>query len=151
MVSQCKLKCTSKFNDEEKQLIFSKLYNGKPKNAEDTFLQDLMETKAIVRRRKRVADGDELNAKPRTAHFQYFVQKIEEQVPVCKQAFLNLYAISHFRVQRLNMLLSKGESPKDMRGKHNTRPTSVTAETRTKMQMHIDSFPYKISHYGERH
>lgn len=128
----------------------SRLYDGKPKNEQDTFLQGLMETKPIVRRRRRVADSDERNAKPKTAHFQYFVQKNEERVPVCKRAFLNLYAISHFRVQRLNMLLSKGESPKDMRGKHNTRPTSITAESRIKMKMHIDSFPYKTTHYGAK-
>lgn len=107
-----------------------------------------MERKLIVRRRKRVTE--EHSTKPKTAHFQYFVKKNEERVPVCKQAFLNLYAISHFRVQRLNMLLSKGESPKDMRGKHNNRPTSIIAESRLKIKIHIDSFPYKTSHYGTK-
>lgn len=63
---------------------------------------------------------------------------------------MNLYAISHFRVQRLNLLLSKEESPKYTRGKHNNRPFSVTEESKLKIKMHIESFPYKISHYATK-
>lgn len=87
-----------------------------------------------------MADGDELNAKPKTAHFQFFAQKLEERVLVCKQAFLNLYVLSHFHEQRPNIFVSKTESPKDMRGKNNASPTSVTGETRTKKKMLINQF-----------
>lgn len=145
---RCKMKCTSKFTDDEKKLIFSKLYDGKPKNEQDTFLQGLIEAKPVARRRKRIVDQNKIQ--PKTAVFHYFIKKNEERLPVCKQAFMNLYAISHFRVQRLTLLLNRGESPKDMRGKHNNRPSSVTAESRNKIKSHIESFPYKISHYATK-
>lgn len=38
-----KQKCTTKFTVEEKIILNSKLYDGRPKNGRDTFLQGLME------------------------------------------------------------------------------------------------------------
>ncbi|KAK9702452.1 hypothetical protein QE152_g29942 [Popillia japonica] len=147
----CKLKCMSKFTDEEKHHILSKLYDGKPKNEQDTrarFLQGLIESKPVERHRKRVAD--ENKTKPKVASFKYHIINNHERIPVCKQAFLNMYSISNFRVQRLNLLLVNGESPKDMRGKHNNRPTSITEDLRVKIKRHIESFPYKTSHYATK-
>lgn len=145
---RCKLKCMSKFTDEEKHHILSKLYDGKPKNEQDTFLQGLIESKPVERHRKRVAD--ENKTKPKVASFKYHIINNHERIPVCKQAFLNMYSISNFRVQRLNLLLVNGESPKDMRGKHNNRPTSITEDLRVKIKRHIESFPYKTSHYATK-
>ncbi|KAJ8960386.1 hypothetical protein NQ314_006076 [Rhamnusium bicolor] len=86
------MKCTSKFTNEEKNLIISKLYDGKPKNEQDTFLQGLIETKSIVRRRKRIAG--EKNAKPRAASFQYYVMKNHERILASGTKLFNILHIS---------------------------------------------------------
>lgn len=91
---RCKLKFTSKFTDEEKNVIILELYDGQPSNEHDTYLQGIMERKLIARRRKGVTD--EHSMKSEIAPFQYLDKKNEEQVPVCKRTFPNFYAILYF-------------------------------------------------------
>lgn len=132
--------------NEEQREIMLKLYDGRPKNEQDTFLQGLMEIKAIQRRRSRV----DKSTKQRCSNFVYFVIKNSERVPVCKQAFLSLYAVSHSRVQRLNTLLLAGQTPKDLRGLHNNRPRALCSEWIAKIKEHIECFPVKTAHYSAK-
>lgn len=133
-------------SDVERRAIMSKLYDGRPKNEQDTFLQGLMEAKAIQRRRSR--NGDPI--KQRSSNFLYFIMKDSDRVPVCKQAFMSLYAISHFRIQRLNTLLATGQSPRDLRGLHNNRPRALCDDWIVKVKNHIESFPVKTAHYSSK-
>lgn len=89
-------------------------------------IQGLIEAKAILSRRTGATD------KPKYASFQYFIKNNQKLVLVCRQAFMKLYAVSHIRVQRFNMLLNTGETPKNICGKHNSRLTLITEEFESK-------------------
>lgn len=106
----------------------------------------LMEANAVVRHRKR-KDSDLHN---RRATFSYFITKNGQRVPVCRQAFLSLHSVTSSRVARLNTLLLEGKSPKDLRGKHSNRPHALASENLAKIKEHIESFPYKTSHYSSK-
>nr|CAH7751890.1 unnamed protein product [Callosobruchus chinensis] len=73
-----------------------------------------------------------------------------KRVSVCKSAFMSLYAVSHFRIQRLNTLLCAGQSPRDLRGQHHNRPYAIKDEWLQKIKNHIESFPVKTSHYSNK-
>lgn len=146
LVDRCKRKCTEQFSNEEKAFIVSKLYDGRPKNEKDTFLQGLIEVKQVQRRRPRSED----NVKTRTHNFSYYVLKHSNRILVCKQASMSLHAISHIQVQRLTTLLAAGQSPKDLRGLHNNRPRTIPEAVVAKIKQHIEAFPLKTSHYSEK-
>lgn len=63
---------------------------------------------------------------------------------------MSLHALSQHRVQRLKDLLVKGKAPRDMRGKHNTRPHVLSRDNIEKINEHIRSFPVKSTHYGSK-
>ncbi|VEN42465.1 unnamed protein product, partial [Callosobruchus maculatus] len=65
----CKRKCMDLLSDQDKVEIMSRLYTGKPKNEQDTFLQGLMEARSIKRHRKRIAES----ANCRSSSFDYFI------------------------------------------------------------------------------
>lgn len=133
------------FTVSEKQTFISNFYDGKPKNEQDTYLMGLMEAVAVSRHRKRDGSKGE-----KTSTFKYHVVKEGIRVQVCKEAFLNLHCISNARVQRLNKLLVAGSTPKDLRGKHGTRPRAIDSEYLDMIKEHIRSFPYKTSHYSSK-
>nr|CAH7759427.1 unnamed protein product [Callosobruchus chinensis] len=120
----CKRKCIDHLTDQDKVEIMSKLYTEKPKNEQDTFLQGLMEARPIKRHRKRIAES----ASHRSSSFDYFIMHHNKRVSVCKSAFMSLYAVSHFRIQRLNTLLCAGQSPRDLGGQHHNRPYAIKDE-----------------------
>jgi hypothetical protein len=126
--------------------VIAKLYDGRPKNEHDTFLQGLIELKPIQRRRPR----SEESVKSTPTNFAYHVLKNSDRVLVCKQAFMSLHAISHIQVQRLTTLLAAGQSPKDLRGLHNNRPRAISDTIVLKIKEHIESFPLKTSHYSAK-
>ncbi|KAJ8961536.1 hypothetical protein NQ318_014788 [Aromia moschata] len=114
----CRNKCTEKFSDEEKAKIISDLYNGRPKDEQDSYLQSLIECVQINRRRPRKSQTD---ARLRISNFHYYIWKRNERIHVCKQAFVNLHGTNSKAVQRLSNLLRLGLSPEDRRGKHSVR------------------------------
>ncbi|VEN61902.1 unnamed protein product [Callosobruchus maculatus] len=143
---RCAQKCMQQFTEEEKKDVMSKLYNRTTKNEQDTYLQGLMEVRPIQRHRIRGAE----NKQERKSNFSYFVMKGPNRIPVCKQAFISLHAITHWQVQRLNTLLLAAKSPKDLRGRHNNRPRAICDEWTQKIKKHIDAFPVKVSHYSSK-
>lgn len=143
---RCKRQCTSKFTSEEKLAIISKLYAGQPKNEQDTFLMGCIESKPCERKRKRSVESNV--SKNNT--FLYFAYKESKRVPICKMAYMSLYALSQHRVQRLKEILVSGDSPYDMRGRHHTRPHVYPPDVIIKIKQHIESFPTNISHYSSR-
>nr|CAH7738844.1 unnamed protein product [Callosobruchus chinensis] len=90
----CKRKCMDHLTDQDKVELMSKLYTQKPKN-------ELMETRLIKRHKQRIGES----ASHRSLSSDYFIMHHNKRVSVCKSAFMSLYAISHFRIQRLNTWL----------------------------------------------
>lgn len=127
---------------DEKEGILTKLLNMQSKNEQDIYLMGLMEAKPVARRRKRCENS------VKTTTFVYSVKKNGNRIHVCKKAFLSLHAISNSRLQRLNTLLKAGNTPVDLRGKHNTRRHVKPPEYNTIIKDHIESFPSKTSHYS---
>nr|CAH7744541.1 unnamed protein product [Callosobruchus chinensis] len=100
----CKRKCMDHLTDQDKVELMSKLYTQKPKN-------ELMETRLIKRHKQRIGES----ASHRSLSSDYFIMHHNKRVSVCKSAFMSLYAISHFRIQRLNTWLCARRSPRDLR------------------------------------
>lgn len=72
-----------------------------------------------------------------------------KEVPVCYKAFLSLHGISAKRVQTLQKgLKTTGTAPKDMRGKHSSRPNKLSDVDLNSVIEHIGSFKGRKSHYS---
>jgi hypothetical protein len=70
---------------------------------------------------------------------------------VCKTAFINLHGITSARLRRIQIsLVMTGASPKDLRGRHKDRPTEYPTELLNLIEMHINSFQPRQSHYTRR-
>lgn len=52
----------------------------------------------------------------------FFISLIKgNKIPLCNKVFLNLHAVSNYRLQRLNTLSKSVNTSVDLRRKHNTR------------------------------
>nr|CAI5853397.1 unnamed protein product [Callosobruchus analis] len=110
-------------------------------------LQGLIEVKPIARRRGRLQDS----VKPKSASFQYFIlESSRMRTAVCKQGLMSVYAVTHIQIQRLTTLLVAGESPRDLRGRHNNRLRPKSDELLVKIREHIERFPRKTTHYASQ-
>lgn len=73
----------------DKENIIKTLYNGRPKNEQDTFLMSLIERYDVVRRRP-----SNKNSKQQESSFKYFAMKGTSRVEVCHNAYISLHAMS---------------------------------------------------------
>lgn len=139
---RCTRKCFDGMDDVIQADIISKLYSLESKNAQDTYLQSLIECHPVSRRRSR-KEGNT----PRSATFRYCVMVHATRKNVCKAAFMSLHGTTKKRVERLCKLLQRGLNPSDKRGYH-PNPRAVAGEELQKIHDHIVSFPVKETHYG---
>ncbi|XP_050314378.1 uncharacterized protein LOC126748889 [Anthonomus grandis grandis] len=140
----CKLKCFEKLTPAEQIHIMNKFRSFSTKNEQDIYLQGLLVSNNIKNRRPRKEE-----AKQRSSSFEYFVLVNTERRKVCKKAFLSLHGISSKLVQRLQLLLNLGKSPRDLRGLQNNRKT-VPGNIIQIVCEHISTFPVKHSHYASK-
>ncbi|GBP78544.1 hypothetical protein EVAR_61676_1 [Eumeta japonica] len=143
---KCIKKCTQQFSNIDRQAIMDTVYNGRPKNEQDTYLMSLIERSNIARRRQ----SDNENKKNRDSSFHYFAMKNTEKIKVCREAFSILYAVKNKHIFRLTRLITEGKPPEDQRGKHRNRGNSLPNEANVAIDQHIRSFPLKLSHYSNR-
>ncbi|CAG9784775.1 unnamed protein product [Diatraea saccharalis] len=143
---KCKKFCTLNFGVEERQDILLSLYNGRPKNEQDTFLMGLIKCSSVARRR-----SSNENRKKRDFTFTYFILSNAERIEVCRQAFSILYDIKNNAIFRLTTILSKGMQPQDRRGQHPNRGNSMPNDILLAIDEHIKSYPLKESHYSSKH
>ena len=85
----------SNMSQAEKASILTHLYQGAPKDQQDTYLIGLMECRELARRRPK----GETKQKNRTTTFSYFIRNGSERLSVCKTAFLNIHSITNSRLQ----------------------------------------------------
>lgn len=69
---------------------------------------------------------------------------------MCREGFASLHGIGVKRVRRISILKSEAKSPYDNRGKHLNRGNAKSEDIINNIDNHIQSFPYKISHYGRQ-
>ena len=100
----------------KKNAIICAVYDGRPKNENDTYLLVLID-RVDVQRHRPVSSESKQN----TSSFKYYAIKISSRVELCRKAFLSLHSISSKVVQRLTKLRETNQSPVDIRGKHKNR------------------------------
>jgi len=148
VICSCKWDCSNKIAESDLLNIFTKFYSLSSKDMQDMYLTGLMEC-SDVRRRRRHKTTD--HSRTRDSSFKYYVSVGKKRWHVCQVMFTSLFCISKKRLHRLQQCMAAGNTPADKRGKHNNRANKVPEETLSKIKSHIDSFPVKESHYGDKH
>ncbi|KAJ8883401.1 hypothetical protein PR048_015244 [Dryococelus australis] len=124
--------------------VFTKFHDIPTKHAQDIFLQGLIDIQDIKRRYAR----KEL-PRVNTAGCKYHLLVGSSQVIVRLKAFISGFGVTTKMVRRMTKLKQAGETPQDKRGK--SVSYSLPRTTKLKVKEHIESFPFKESHYcGEK-
>ena len=79
--------------------------------------------------------------------YTYKIKCGEFEKVVCREGFASLHGIGVKRVRRVAQLTAHGTTPNDKRGKHSKQATK-SDDIKLKIDAHITSFPYRVSHYG---
>jgi hypothetical protein len=134
---------------ETRQIILQNFNDMDTKNDQDSHLAGLITLKHISRRRSR--GTPEEGQKPHAASYLFKLRNQGHEIMVCKTAFINLHGITSARLRRIQIsLVMTGASPKDLRGRHKNRPTEYSTEPLNLIEMHINSFQPRQSHYTRR-
>lgn len=139
---RCRKNCFSNISEEDRLTIFNHFYNSySSKDAQDIFLQSLIDVEDVRRRRP---GGIEVK-KGREKSFRYNLMVGSQRREVWLSAFLAVLSVTKKRIRRLRTLKMEGKSPVDKRGKHTS--FSLPPDTKFKVHEHVESFPVKESHY----
>ncbi|XP_072400529.1 uncharacterized protein [Diabrotica undecimpunctata] len=141
---QCRFKCFEGISEETLDKIFTSFYEIGDKEQQDIYLGGLIQTRNVDRRRPKGGGGV-----PRGQTFLYKIKRGIFEKKVCKTAFMNIHAITKSRVERIaTHMASQIVGPKDMRGRHETRPNKIPDQIIKSIEDHINSFPRRKSHYS---
>lgn len=133
------------FNNEEKQSIIKRVYDGQPKNEMDVYLMGFIERHNVARHR-----ATKVDSRQNQSSFTFFAMKGNRRIQFCRNAFISLHAISNKAVSRLTNLLNANKSPIDGRGKHSNRPHVKPISVNSDIHDHIKSFPTYTTRYGSK-
>lgn len=131
-------------SEDERNVVYANFRSSETKNEQDLYLQSLISTVPVQRRRRR---KDESKKPDRGTNYQYEISTSNGKHKVCKKAFSTIHGVTFERIRRLTTLLSLGKTPQDKRGKQksgNAKPGWLLNTVRE----HIASFPTKLVHYG---
>lgn len=142
---RCKRKCFDRTSVLDRVSNLTKLYSIATKNEQDIFLQSLITCTDIERRRQRV--GVE-KTKNRIGRYNYCIEMSNKTFPVCKKAFMAIFAVKEKRIRRLSTLKHVGKLPHDGRGKEVGSRRAIDGVYCMKIEEHIKSFDVKSVHYG---
>lgn len=141
---QCRLKCSVKFNIEDRETCLKRFYSL-DKNAKNSLLFKSMSIQPVARHRHRS------NTKPSKNYtFKYMMTHNKQIVAVCKDAFCSLYQIGRKKVEKIQSSLKLGQSvpSPDKQGHHRNRPHKISNEVINCIVHHIKQFPAENSHYS---
>lgn len=138
----CRYKCSEKFDNEQRQKIFSSFYKLDI-NAKNALLFNSVTLKDVQRIKKGAK-------KRRSSTYEYYITCDRQSARVCKLAFGSLYQIGRKKIDYLQKRLANGSAapPPDMRGHHSNRPHKIPNEVCNYVIDHIKSFPSDESHYS---
>lgn len=132
IICKCAKKCHLKVTGDIVKFIWDNFYSMGSKNIQDTYLQTLIESKQVKRRRVPPAQpGADENLSDTLAQdininselfkknhsYTYNLRVQGSFLPVCKNIFFKVHGISADRVRRLCFLLLQNKTPEDRRGK----------------------------------
>ena len=98
-----------------------------------------------VKRRRKVKEDSTIN---RAYQYSYAISTGTNNSFVCREAYASLHGVGTGRIRRTSKAVGDGVVPTDNRGLHNNRPRAINEETKMKINEHIRSYPYEVSHYG---
>ncbi|CAH2005790.1 unnamed protein product, partial [Acanthoscelides obtectus] len=138
---KCRLKCDSRFSNEEKVRLFEEYYSL-DQNAKNAYLFGIMEA-------YNVKQPSGLH-RHRQKSFRYSFKVGGDSRRVCKEAVMSILDVGRKKLDLIRDQVSSGRSaPKrDGRGHHNSRPRKTSEEKRNFVHRHIRSFPSEVSHYS---
>nr|CAH7728829.1 unnamed protein product [Callosobruchus chinensis] len=140
--ANCRLGCSSKFNEEDRELILRKYYSL-DENAQTALLFNSVKVfpvkrhKVAARKHKRFSFGYSIS----------FKQKTES---ICQDAICSRYQFSRKKIERIQNMLKQGKSAPapSKRGKHSNRPHKIKEEVLACIINHIKKFAAEESHYS---
>lgn len=134
----CRYHCTKNFDPELRTDVKNSFYSLE-QNGKSAFLLNM--TRRILIKRKRSAESNY-----KSFSFEYFFEKDNEKVRVCKPFFLATLCISQKPVYNVHMKKSDTGTPQaDKRGK-NTKDR-ILQKDKDLIKQHIESFPCVEAHY----
>lgn len=167
--NRCKRQCLTILAPHTTESLLRNFNNIGDKNCQDTYLQGLMRTSKIKRRKVKGQEVQKYNfhyevnirtmlylqLNPTQASYRAKINYLLLQIKtggishiVCREAFASLHGVSVKRIRRIGELLTSNKSPKDLRGRHNNRPRAKSDIIIQTIDEHIRSFPFCVSHHG---
>jgi hypothetical protein len=139
---QCRLKCSTKFEENTRKSIFNDFYNLDIK-AKNALLFKSIIPVALARKRKSAP-------KNKTYSYKYSMILKNELVFVCKTAFCSLHQIIRKKVDIIKNKQKTGKAvpSKDRRGRHMNRPHKMSDAVEQAIIKHISKFPTEESYYS---
>lgn len=150
----CRIKCTEKINEQQRNIIFRSFWDLKDVNRQRDYISKYVECnrKARTRKRKTMIDNEQQNEHDdsnsrKTFTFTYFLQSETTKCQVCKVFFLNTLGISAQTVRTVfNKTNSAGNIAKDQRGKA-CKNSMLDESVKKSVRDHINMFEIVDSHY----
>lgn len=146
----CRLKCTEKISEEQRNIIFKAFWELKDINRQRDYISKYVHCNKKARNRKRnneETDENENNISRRTFTFLYYLPNETSNVQVCKIFFLNTLSISSQTVRTVfNKMSSVGNITEDRRGKA-TKNSLLDESVKQSVRNHINMFETIDSHY----
>lgn len=139
---RCKRRCLYIFSSSITSRILSNFNKLGNKVAQDAYLQNLIKVSPIKNSKTEATRHNLQN-------YSYEIHIGEIRQRVCREGFASLHGIGVKRVRRLGTLKAQGRLPEDRRGCHDSRPHKKSDELVAQIKSHIESFPYKLCHYGK--
>lgn len=140
----CRLKCNTRFSDEQRLMIHSDFWKGdRSWDSKRQFVVSSIKMKPIARRRDR--DGSRKGKSVSQSYF--FIVDCKEEI-VCKTFFLNTLSISEtFMRIAIQKKSDNGMIESDLRGKHKAS-NKIPEEMCQQIRKHILKYPAYESHYS---
>lgn len=141
----CKLRCSQKFDFEQRRNIFRSFYKMDI-NGKNAILCNTIHGTVPERKRKGA-----ITHKQNT--YKYFITLEGKQTLVCKRALMALYQISKKKIEVIQTKMKRKSvtSSPDKRGRHDNRPNKIPDAVKEYVKEHISSFPAEHAHYSRTH
>ena len=144
MNCKCKLKCSEKVNEMQRQAIFDMFYSLGSVNRQRDFVcrhVDQKETLTYLDEKKEPVKNS------RQVTRKFFLTVDGNRIQVCKRFFQGTLDVGHGFIDTTMKNSENGTfTGEDKRGKH-TPSNKTTEDSRARVKRHIESFPAVESHY----
>lgn len=147
-----RFKCFIIINKKEREQLLRDFNLIGDRNKQSSYLSGLITILPVCRRRPRKSEECGTgNLKEYSYTYKVRVMRNSkmEEIQVCQKAFISMFGITNQTIITLKKaLVTTGQPPVDMRGKHFNRPHAKTEETKNYVNKHLSSLKGRKSHYS---